>query len=105
MWKTENQFSRGPARTLTRRLLGGLTGIGLAVATLQVAAPAVQASTSDAAGTARTTSTDWKTPVTKANTALSKALTKIADGHYAKATEQLQIVKRQTKLANTVATG
>jgi len=89
---------------MTRRLVGGLAGVTLAAAAMQVTTPSAQASTSEGPAVTKATSITWKAAVTDANTALSRALTKIAHGHYAKATKQLRIMKRKTQAANTAAT-
>jgi hypothetical protein len=104
MQNTYSERSREPFRAMTRRLLGGLAGLTLAVTALQIAAPSAEATTSDATCVPRTTSTDWKGAIASANTALSKALTKIENGHYDRATKQLRIMKRKTQVANTAAT-
>ncbi len=103
MQNIDPQPGRRSAHGMGRRILGTVAGLTLAVGALQVASPAKASATAPICEP-RTTSGDWKTAITDANEALAKAQTRIANGHYKKATKQLRKMKRKIQVATTAAT-
>jgi hypothetical protein len=87
----------------TRRLAIATFAVaaGLAVATAAPTSAQASAATGSCAATSRTT--DWKSHLTAANTAMTKALTNLRHHQYDKATHQLRVMKRQALTANTAA--
>jgi len=68
-------------------------------------APPAHAKVSDPTCVPRTASIGWQSAVAKAKTALTTALTQMGSGHYRKASHQLNVMRHNTQVAHTKATG
>lgn len=84
------------AAIATLALAGGL-------AMVTVAPSAAQASASAGTCVATSRTTDWKSALTAANAAMTKAVTDLKHQQYGKAAKQLRVMKRQARTANTAA--
>jgi hypothetical protein len=77
--------------TAVAALLAGTSSTATAATTSQTCVPS-------------TPTLNWKTPVSKATTALNQALTDLANHQYAKAESQLRVLGHQVRFAHTAAT-
>ena len=96
-------------RTATRthgrfRLAAATVGLAGALVTVTATATAAEVSTPTPTCAATSATTSWKSAVTNADAALSKALTNLRHGRYAKAAGHLRVMKNQARTANTAAT-
>jgi hypothetical protein len=90
------------ACVLTRRIVGVMLGLTIGLALL-TEAPSAEAKASGVTCVPRSSSSGYKSAVTKAGADLDKALADIRTAHYGKAAKHLRMMRRQTQVANTAA--
>ncbi len=103
--ETTTTTTTGTRAGLRRRVVTVALGLATGLAVLTAAPSPAHASTAASTCVATSQTTDFKSAITRANAAMTKALGNIRTGHYVWATRHLRVVKHQALTANTAATG
>jgi hypothetical protein len=96
--------STSSRRELRSRIATAALGLATGLALVSAAPSPAHAGAVPGTCVATSSTTDFQSAVTRANTAMSKALGNIRTGHYVRATKHLRLLKRQALTANTAAT-
>jgi len=94
-----------PARRSATHVAAALVGLSAVAALLTGTSSASSASAASDTCVPTAATVDWKPAVTRAKTALGKALTNVGRQHFNAAAGNLDVLKHETRVAHTAATG